>query len=99
MRAIRKSGSMSGKWKRSTAGLVRHRQTKAPETDRPRLNQRATSRLYFLSLPPRRHLPIVGQDDDDIGSVRLLGEIFRQTGVSCLGETECGEEDRRQVPA
>ena len=28
------------------AGLMRHRQTKGPETDRPRLNHRATSRLY-----------------------------------------------------
>ncbi len=26
--------------------LVRHRQTKGPETDRPYLNHRATSRLY-----------------------------------------------------
>ena len=28
------------------AGIVRHRQTKEPETDRPSLNHRATSRLY-----------------------------------------------------
>ena len=28
------------------AGLMRHRQTKGPETDRPRLTHRATSRLY-----------------------------------------------------
>ena len=28
------------------AGLVRHRQTKEPVTDRSRLNHRATSRLY-----------------------------------------------------
>jgi hypothetical protein len=27
--------------------LVRHRQTKEPETDRPDLNHRATSRLYL----------------------------------------------------
>ena len=47
MREIRLSGSMSGMWKRSTAGLVRHRQTKGPATDRPNLNHRATSRLYL----------------------------------------------------
>src|SRR6266567_3025632 len=33
-------------WKRSMAWIVRHRQTKEPETDRPSLNHRATSRLY-----------------------------------------------------
>jgi len=43
------SGSMSGRWKRSTVGLVRHRQTKEPDTDRPHLNHRATSRLYLMA--------------------------------------------------
>src|ERR1019366_2464305 len=37
-------------WKRSMGGIVRHRQTKEPGTDRPSLNHRATSRLY----PSRR---------------------------------------------
>jgi nitrate/TMAO reductase-like tetraheme cytochrome c subunit len=43
---MRLSGSTSGMWKRSMAGIVRHRQTKGPDTDRPSLNHRATSRLY-----------------------------------------------------
>ena len=47
-RENRLSGSTSGKWKRSMAELMRHRQTKEPETDRPDLNHRATSRLYFF---------------------------------------------------
>src|ERR1700694_2854682 len=38
-------------WKRSMAGIVRHRQTKEPETDRPSLNHRATSRLYPWDMP------------------------------------------------
>jgi hypothetical protein len=42
-------GSISGVWKRGMAQLMRHRQTKGPETDRPRLNHRATPRLYRFS--------------------------------------------------
>jgi hypothetical protein len=37
---------MSGEWKRSMARLLRHRQPKGPETDRPNLNHRVTPRLY-----------------------------------------------------
>jgi hypothetical protein len=41
-------------------GLVRHRQTKAPETDRPYLNHRATLRLHTLAarrVRVQRHHP------------------------------------------
>ena len=50
MRASRTSGSRSGTWKRSRAALVRHRQTKGPDTDRRHLNHRATSRLYTIAV-------------------------------------------------
>jgi GT2 family glycosyltransferase len=46
MREMCMSGSTSGMWKRSMAWIVRHRQTKELDTDRPNLNHRATSRLY-----------------------------------------------------
>jgi hypothetical protein len=47
---LRPSGSMSGEWKRGMARLVRHRPTKEPATDRPSLNNRATTRLYYTDL-------------------------------------------------
>src|ERR1035438_9340282 len=53
MREIRMSGSTSGMWKRSMVRIMRHRQTKEPETDRPDLTHRATSRLYTCALPDR----------------------------------------------
>ena len=43
---MRLSSSTSGMWKRGMVWIVRHRQTKEPDTDRPNLNHRATSRLY-----------------------------------------------------
>jgi len=46
MREIRTSGSMSEKWRRSTAANMRHRQPKGPATARLSLTHRATSRLY-----------------------------------------------------
>ena len=42
----RLSGSMSGLCKPNTVWIMRHRQTKGSETDRPDLTRRATSRLY-----------------------------------------------------
>jgi hypothetical protein len=54
MREIRMSGSTSGMWKRSMVRIMRHRQTKEPETDRPDLTHRATSRLYTCTLPDRQ---------------------------------------------
>ena len=47
VREIRTHGSMSGRWKRSMVRILRHRQPKGSETDRPHLNHRATSRLYY----------------------------------------------------
>jgi hypothetical protein len=44
------SGSMSGMWKRGMVRIMRHRQTKEPETDRPYLNNRVTSRLYAFGV-------------------------------------------------
>src|SRR5512135_2405740 len=71
---------MSGVWKRSIARLLRHRRPKGPETDRPSLNHRATSRLYTFLLhdrhpvlaPPLRPgvspaLPIVGIPGAELG--------------------------------
>jgi hypothetical protein len=48
MREICMSGLMSGMWKRGTVRIMRQRQTKGPETDRPDLQYRATSRLHRL---------------------------------------------------
>src|ERR1035438_2124914 len=58
------SGSMSGMWKRGTVWIMRHRQTKGPDTDRPDLNNRATSRLYSLpgSASPRQVSGSIGRD-------------------------------------
>src|SRR5262249_26194860 len=45
---------MSGVWRRSMMGLVRHRQPKGPATDRPHLNHRVTPRLHIDGDEPDR---------------------------------------------
>jgi len=58
--------------------LVRHRQTKAPETDRSDLNHRATSRLY-----PLGRVEILGSV---LHPVEQLGQLVR--ALSCeIGQT------------
>src|ERR1035441_4352713 len=81
------SGSMSGMWKRGTVWIMRHRQTKGPDTDRPDLNNRATSRLYslFESATPQWVFECFGRTGvfkprEAVGLVntrRVLGSTFQ----------------------
>ena len=48
MREIRPSGSMSGEWKRSMVGYSGTGRRKGRQHARPRLNHRATPRLYLM---------------------------------------------------
>ena len=50
VREIRTHGSTGGVWRRGMVGIMRHRQTKGPDTDRPNLNHRVTSRLYTFGV-------------------------------------------------
>jgi hypothetical protein len=77
MREIRTSGSMSEKWRRSTAVNMRHRQPKGPATARLSLTHRATSRLYvrregvvvqWVRIPP-------GKWSFQPVAVRVLAEV------------------------
>ncbi len=58
MRENRTSGSMRGCWGSRTVGLVRHRQTKGAETDRPGLpaGGQCSTLPYSVPIPP----PITG---------------------------------------
>jgi hypothetical protein len=42
--------------------LMRHRQTKGPETDRPNLHHRATSRLHINGELHKKDNPVYGRD-------------------------------------
>ena len=69
------SGSMSEVWKRSHGSLVRHRQAKAAETDRPTYSHRATPRLYLAEAPPTLMRPVFVVAPDPLIKVGLqLGD-------------------------
>jgi hypothetical protein len=64
---LRRSGSMSGEWKRTMVRTVGHRQTKGPATVMPHLPHRATPRLYYCLLASPGETPcddgqIVGRE-------------------------------------
>jgi hypothetical protein len=65
----RKSGLMSGMWKRSMAKLVRHRQPKGPETDRP-------------SLKPPRHISTLQRlrRRGLMGNLRVVVDLTERLG-------------------
>ena len=56
-------------------GILRHRQTKRPETDRPSLNHRATSRLYIRNKPARPPRPI-GKTRHTIGVILFFASFL-----------------------
>ena len=60
-------------WKRGRARLLRHRQTKGPDSARPHLNRRATPRLH-LKCPAQGQMSVMGM---------LQQQLFREE--CCLG--------------
>jgi hypothetical protein len=62
--------------------IMRHRQTKGPDTDRPDLNNRVTSRLYpFLEVSPFGTLRTRGSD----AQVSSTHSIRRSTQAAATG--------------
>ena len=110
MREIRKSGSMSGVWRRSMAKIMRHRQTKGPETARLRLNHRATPRLYSPGPRVRKSLSRPGGTVEnrvrialsvvppglEIGSLMpLFPAVNCRAIIECPSRTEKSESTKR----
>ena len=74
------SGSTSGMWKRSMVRIMRHRLTKGPETARPDLTHRATSRLYHFRcnsdhVRVNDNSPAYGQRIDEHGEAAHPGTL------------------------
>jgi hypothetical protein len=89
---MRLSSSTSGMWKRGMVWIVRHRQTKEPDTDRPNLNHRATSRLHHFRCkltPPKTHKQL-----KRLGMQRFFQEVVGRIlqaspGAGRLNEAGC----------
>jgi len=77
---MRLSSSTSGMWKRSTVWIMRHRQTKEPDTDRPSLNHRATSRLYKWMTQLNEDLGQLGNQEEPLPSASLCSRKRQMDG-------------------
>src|ERR1700758_2250387 len=70
--------------------IMRHRQTKGPDTDRPNLNHRVTSRLYTFgvvipnSVPPMSFLhPLLSLAGHSV-AYHFFGSIFRRDPLPAM---------------